>query len=136
MESISTKFRSHLLNNSARDNIFASSKAGHVYRPWKMIRYGDPLVEGHQYPHFIRGVSQKVIWPAKTASVANAKLSTEEKDMKYSLEIAELSADVLLMPSPGEHFTLKVDCLDMWLNKIPADLSIDVRSVSLNKVHY
>ena len=44
-----------------------------------------------------------------------------------SLQNVENMADVLLMPSPGEHFWLKIDCLDIWLHRINAELTVKVK---------
>ena len=113
------EFRSGLLNHSARDKIFLLPKGRHLYLPWKMIRHQE---DGD--------VHKNLVLPL---SAANAKMSGEENDKKYSLGSAVAIADILLMPSPGEQFWLKIDCSDIWLNTDAADLSIEVRSFSLSK---
>ena len=124
------EFRSGLLNRSARDNLFQLPEAEHLYLPWTMIRHQPEIDIYYRYPFEkffpLPGVAGKVFESSAKRS-ANAKSSAEEKGVMYDFRRTKDLADVLLMPSPGEQFWLKIDCSDIWLNRISADLSMEVR---------
>ena len=97
----------------------------YMYLPWnkhdrKKKRIGQDFTT--QSPPYI----QLQLWPSEMFLSPVEPTTPGITGMKKLFREAKKIASVLLMPSPGEQFWLKIDCLDGLLNQVHADLSVQV----------
>ena len=117
--------RSGFLNNSRQMNMFSALilKPRSLYLPWE--RYQRPLVsETYISLPFFPNSEKGPEWQSMRDRTTNETNPTVIENFAKEQELS----NIVLTPSPGEQFWLKIDCRDGFLQTVSADLSIEVSS--------
>ena len=125
------EFRSSFLNTSGQMNFFSTLnlKPRSLFLPWKRNQKPTALDTFVAYP-FFPDTNNKPSSKSMRESTSSKTIPTRIFDSFRTISKEQELSDVVLTPSPGQQFWLKVDCRDGFFQNLSAYLSIEVRSVT------